>query len=81
MSGEVDMLGTEAWGTWVRGTEGCLVWSRPREARGAHRGHIVKGLDRWVRGLGDIRRAGRALEVFRARLRAWRRALAFWLLS
>lgn len=32
-------------------------------------------------GLGDIRRAGRALEVFRAGLRAWRRALAFWLLS
>lgn len=39
---------------------------------GARRGHIVKGLDRWVRGLGDIRRARRALEVFRAGLRAWR---------
>lgn len=50
-----------------------MVWLRPREVRGAHRGHVVKGLDRWVRGLGDIRRASRrALEVFRAGPRAWR---------
>lgn len=59
-----------------------MVWLRPREARGARRGHVVKGLDRWVRGLGDIRRASRrALEVFRAGLRAWRWALTLWLLS
>lgn len=54
------------------------MWLRPREVgRG---GDIMMGRDRWVRDLGVIWR-GLALGVFRAVLRAWREALAFWLLS
>lgn len=46
------------------------------EAQGGGRSHTVKGLDHGARGLGFMCRAAGALEMFRAGLSTWTRALS-----